>query len=313
MVWALCWKSACGNRSRCKDLLQEVSITLWIHFDELRPDAVLQEEKAWVRWWTRSVLDLQRRKERPSLLPLTAMLADTVAADDLLAQKEEMEHLMAALSPTEQELVRLHIEGYRPKEIATIMGLSCEVVYQRLHRTLGKARKALLVAVLLLVATTVAIAVVPQWRQWFFGSVEPAAEDTVPVNVISPVSTVVKEDIDSVPLLKLPPELEAREDLPPDEHINFLSMPLISFDEAPILPSDRKLLPATIAITGSILTVSGLDGEWVVFYDKYGRVVSSKRCRGMCTFEIPSKLGRFYGIYQYNLPVGDTLWIKMRI
>ena len=71
MVWALCWKSARGNRSRCKDLLQEVSITLWIHFDELRPDAVLQEEKAWVRWWTRSVLDLQRRKERPSLLPLT--------------------------------------------------------------------------------------------------------------------------------------------------------------------------------------------------------------------------------------------------
>ena len=100
MVWALCWKSACGNRSRCKDLLQEVSITLWIHFDELRPDAVPQEEKAWVRWWTRSVLDLQRRKERPSLLPLTAMVADTVAADDLLVQKEEMEHLMAGKSST---------------------------------------------------------------------------------------------------------------------------------------------------------------------------------------------------------------------
>lgn len=137
MVWALCWKSARGNRSRCKDLLQEVSITLWIHFDELRPDAVLQEEKAWVRWWTRSVLDLQRRKERPSLLPLTAMVADTVAADDLLAQKEEMEHLMAALSPAEQELVRLHIEGYRPKEIASIMGLSREVV--RIYDITGRS------------------------------------------------------------------------------------------------------------------------------------------------------------------------------
>ena len=313
MVWALCWKSARGNRSRCKDLLQEVSITLWIHFDELRPDAVLQEEKAWVRWWTRSVLDLQRRKERPSLLPLTAMVADTVAADDLLAQKEEMEHLMAALSPAEQELVRLHIEGYRPKEIASIMGLSRDVVYQRLHRALGKARKALLALFLLLVASTVAIAVVPQWRQRVFGSGEPAAEDTVPVSVSAPVSAVVKEDVDSVPSLEVVAAPEAREVQPPVEHIHFSTEPLVSFDEAPILPSDRQLRPATIAITGTILTVSGLDGEWVVFYDKYGRVVSSKCCRGMCTFEIPSKLGRFYGVYQYNLAVGDTLWIKMRI
>ena len=313
MVWALCWKSARGNRSRCKDLLQEVSITLWIHFDELRPDAVLQEEKAWVRWWTRSVLDLQRRKERPSLLPLTAMVADTVAADDLLVQKEEMEHLMAALSPAEQELVRLHIEGYRPKEIASILGLSREVVYQRMHRAVGKARKAMLLTLLLLVASTVAIAVVPQWRQRVFSSGEPAAEDTVPVSVSAPVSAVVKEDVDSVPSLEVVAAPEAREVQPPIEHINFSTEPLISFDEPPILPSDRQLRPATIAITGTILTVSGLDGEWVVFYDKYGRVVSSKCCRGMCTFEIPSKLGRFYGVYQYNLAVGDTLWIKMRI
>lgn len=313
MVWSLCWKSARGNRSRCKDLLQEVAITLWIHFDELRLDVVPQEEKAWVRWWTRSVLDLQRRKERPSLLPLTAMVADTVAADDLLAQKEEMEHLMAALSPAEQELVRLHIEGYRPKEIASIMGLSREVVYQRLHRALGKARKALLALFLLLVASTVAIAVVPSWRQWFFGSGEPVVEDTVPVSVPTPVSAVVLENVDSVPPPLVVSVPEARVVQPPIEHINFSSEPLISFDEAPTLPSDRQLRPATIAITGTILTVSGLDGEWVVFYDKYGRVLSSKRCCGMCTFEIPLVKGLFYGIYQYNLLVGDTLWIKMRI
>ena len=198
MVWALCWKSARGNRSRCKDLLQEVSITLWIHFDELRPDALPQEEKAWVRWWTRSVLDLQRRKERPSLLPLTAMVADMVAADDLLAQKDEMEHLMAALNPAEQELVRLHIEGYRPKEIASIMGLSRDVVYQRLHRALGKARRVLLVLFLLLVASTVAVAVVPSWRQRVFGSGEPAVVDTIPVSVPAALSPVLLTAADSV-------------------------------------------------------------------------------------------------------------------
>ncbi len=207
MVWALCWKSARGNKSRCNDLLQEVSITLWIHFDELRSDAVPQEEKAWVRWWTRSVLDLQRRKERPSLLPLTAMVADTVAADDLLVQKEEMEHLMAALSPAEQELVRLHIEGYRPKEIASIMGLSREVVYQRLHRALGKARKALLVLFLLLVASTVAVAVVPSWRRWVFGRGEPAAADTVSVNIPAASSLALPSVADSASEEKQDPEV----------------------------------------------------------------------------------------------------------
>ena len=72
MVWGLCWKQAHGHYERCCDLVQEVSIALWLHFDDLRPDASPREERAWVRWWTRSVLDLQRRKERPSLLPLTA-------------------------------------------------------------------------------------------------------------------------------------------------------------------------------------------------------------------------------------------------
>ena len=193
------------------------------------------------------------------------------------------------------------------------MGLSREVVYQRLHRALGKARKALLVLFLLLVASTVAVAVVPQWRQRVFSSGEPAAEDTVPINVPAVPTPAPPVEIDSVQPQEETSVPEAREVQPPIEHINFSSTDFISFGEAPPPPSVRQLRPATIAITGSILTVSGLDGEWVVFYDRYGRVVSSKRCQGICTFELPSKLGCFYGIYQYNLYAGDTLWIKMRI
>ena len=181
MVWGLCWKQAHGHYERCCDLVQEVSVALWLHFDDLRPDASPREERAWVRWWTRSVLDLQRRKERPSLLPLTAMVADTVAADDLLMHKEEMEHLMAALSPAEQELVRLHIEGYRSEEIAETMGLSRDAVYQRFHRAVVKMRRVALLLVLLCVAATVAVAVVPQWREQVFSR---SGKEETPEHVI---------------------------------------------------------------------------------------------------------------------------------
>lgn len=313
LVWRMCWFRARGNWDRCNDLVQEVSIALWLHFDALRPDATPAEKRAWIYWQCRSTLDLQRRLQKPSMQPLTALLEETVAAEDTRHMQEEIEELMAALSPEEQRLVGLYLEGYKTREIADLMNLSHDTVYQRMHRAVGKARKAMLLTLLLLVASTVAIAVVPQWRQRVFNGGEPAAEDTLPVSVPAPVSAVVKEDVDSVPSLEVVAAPEAREVQPPVEHIHFSTEPLVSFDEAPILPSDRQLRPATIAITGTILTVSGLDGEWVVFYDKYGRVVSSKCCRGMCTFEIPSKLGRFYGVYQYNLAVGDTLWIKMRI
>ena len=313
MVWRGCWVRARGNYERCRDLVQEVSIALWLHLDQLRTDVSPKEEQAWVWWMTRTTLDHLHRSQRPPMVALTEVMAETIPDADNSAVEEDIEELMAALSPEERQLMRLHIEGYRADEIAKTLGLRRDTVYQRMHRALGKARKALLVLFLLLVASTVAIAVVPSWRQRVFSSGEPAAEDTVPVSVSAPVSAVVKEDVDSVPSLEVVAAPEAREVQPPVEHINFSTEPLISFDEPPILPSDRQLRPATIAITGTILTVSGLDGEWVVFYDKYGRVVSSKCCRGMCTFEIPSKLGRFYGVYQYNLAVGDTLWIKMRI
>ena len=39
MVWRMCWCAARGNWARCNDLVQEVSIAMWLYFDTLRPDA----------------------------------------------------------------------------------------------------------------------------------------------------------------------------------------------------------------------------------------------------------------------------------
>ena len=308
LVWRMCWFRARGNWDRCNDLVQEVSIALWLHFDALRPDATPAEKRAWIYWQCRSTLDLQRRLQKPSMQPLTTLLEETVADEDTRHTQEEMEELMAALSHEEQRLVGLYLEGYKTKEIADLMNLSHDTVYQRMHRALGKARKAMLLTLLLLVASTVAIAVVPQWRQRVFNGGEPAAEDTLPVSVPAPVATVAPGVVDTLPAPIEIDTLLPREMPPPVEHINFSTIDFASFGDTPPPPSAKRLLPATISITGSILTVSGLDGEWVILYDKYGRVLSSKRCRGMCTFPIK---GCFYGTYQYNLPVGDTLWIKI--
>ena len=165
MVWRGCWVRARGNYERCRDLVQEVSIALWLHLDQLRTDVSPKEEKAWVWWMTRTTLDHLHRSQQLPLQALTEAIAETIPDADNSAVEEDIEELMAALSPEEQQLVRLHIEGYRADEIAETLGLGRDTVYQRMHRALGKARKVLLVLFLLLVASTVAIAVVPQWRQ----------------------------------------------------------------------------------------------------------------------------------------------------
>ena len=132
MVWHLCWVRARGDYERCRDLVQEVSIALWLHLDGLRQGVSAKEEKAWVRWLTRTTLDHLHRSQRPPMLALTDAMAETLPDADNTAVAEDIEELMAALSPEEQQLMRLHIEGYRADEIAEAMGLRREAVYQRM-------------------------------------------------------------------------------------------------------------------------------------------------------------------------------------
>ena len=127
MVWRMCWISARGDFERCRDLVQEVSIALWLHFDKLRPDTSPHEEKAWVRWLTRTTLDHQCRHQRPPMLALTNAMAESIPENGSMA--EDIEDLMAVLSSEEQQLLRLHIEGYRADEIAQTMGLNRDAVY----------------------------------------------------------------------------------------------------------------------------------------------------------------------------------------
>ena len=140
-------------------------MALWMHHVELRTDITSAEERAWVRWVTRSTLDHKTRKRRVETLPLTPMHEESLAAEDKHAQKEDIDDMMASLSHDEQRIMQLRLEGFRANEIASIMGLSNDAVYQRIHRIAVKLRRLIAVLLLLAFTTTLAIAVVPQWRK----------------------------------------------------------------------------------------------------------------------------------------------------
>lgn len=280
MVWRMCWISAHGNYERCRDLVQEVSIALWRHFGQLRPDATLQEERAWVRWQTRSVLDFQRRMQRPTPLPLTPGMADLQAADDILEQQEELEELMSTLNDDERRMLRLQLEGYRADEIAEAMGLKRDAVYQRLHRVVGKMRRVALLLVLLCLAVTVAVAVVPQWREQVFSHTEeeekPEEEAVSPTEIPSPTPEVPLE----VPVDTVAP----RQAWIPPEPLPHLNAPADT--SLPDLPARKP--EVGIAYNDGKLILTGLvDGELVVIRNPKGVLVALKRTHGStCTIEL---------------------------
>lgn len=289
MLWRMCWFAARGDRARCNDLVQEISIVLWLRLDALRADASPGEERSWVYWQCRSSLDLLRRRQKPSLLPLTALMEETLAADNPSQQKEEIEHLMAFLTADDQRLVRLYLDGYHADEIAAIMSLSRDAVYQRLHRAIAKARRFVLLLLLVLLASGLAVAVVPQWRSAVFGGAvhqeemhepkhdEPATRRVAPLNEEAP-DRAHEVEPEVLPLLE-------EERMPNADALTALS---VINEESDTMPSVLTSLPPepTIWVSGNRLIITGVYDEPVKVYQKSGVLVSSQVCHGFCVIDL---------------------------
>lgn len=311
MVWRMCWISAHGNYERCRDLVQEVSIALWRHFGQLRPDATLQEERAWVRWQTRSVLDFQRRMQRPTPLPLTPGMADLQAADDILEQQEELEELMSTLNDDERRMLRLQLEGYRADEIAEALGLTRDAVYQRWHRAIQRMRSIVLVLLLVAVASGLAIAVVPQWNKAVFHRSEPADELEPTPQKPKPERAVSKSDT-------------ATADTPLDTAIPLpLRQPIPLPEKLPaFLPSYVDTLPSSlplkqrisISVNGSTVVVTGLQGERVTLKNHSDFTMASQNCYGVWVYQLVPNYGfSLANSNSYELQIGDTLCFDLTI
>ena len=311
MVWRMCWVAAHGNYERCRDLVQEVCIALWLHLGRLRQDSTPKEERAWVRYEARTTLDHQRRRQRPMLVELTDAMAAGIP-DTKASATEEIEELMAALSPDEQRMMRLYIEGYRGDEIATMMNLRRDAVYQRMHRAVSKARRAIVVLLLLAAASSIAVAVVPQWRDRLFRSTDkpetPTNEPPKTDNVIQQTDTVPAADttpprctarVQPMPHLAVLPDTMQSDVLEPvsnpcgcpDRVKDSLGQRLAACDffEPEEEPATEEFPEATITVNGNIITVEGVDNETASVFDDHGRLVAIAQCNGHCVIVVPQE------------------------
>ena len=307
MVWHLCWLSARGDYEQCRDLVQEVSLALWLHFDMLRPEASQQEERAWVRWQTRSVLDLKRRMRRPFLFRLTDKMSKTLVADDSIERQEQLDYIMASLSPDDQRILRLRMEGYRADEIASILGLNRDAVYQRMRRVVLKARRVMLVMLMLLVTSTLAVAVVPQWRKAVFGNPKPAVGDI-------PTDSVATPPAKTAPCDNIHPceecgvgcrsERQQVDHLPASDAQVVVSRLNSLCDTIPAVVDPLPTVP-TISVTDNHIVVSGIYGERVTVRRMNGTLLSSQDCNGFCIFTIFPDCEYFYAQNSYEIQIGS--------
>ena len=175
LIWSMCRDAACGDSELCRDLFQEVSIRLWLHISELDMNAKPYQQKAWVEWQVRHVLSHSRKpREMEHNLP-------EIPDDDTAAETERrtlVADLMAQLQDEDRLLMQMRLEGYSADEIANTMGIKRDAVYQRIHRIVARMRKMLIVLLFILAASTIAVAVVPQWRKAVFHRSTPPSSPT---------------------------------------------------------------------------------------------------------------------------------------
>ena len=138
-VWRVCYDFARGDIPRCEDMVQEVWIMLWLKFDTMTGRSEWQQ-RVWVRRVTRSVLVDLYRREHPPLEPINAEIVETVAAESNDVA-ERIDDLFVALTPDEQRLMRMRLEGYSAEEIAAELKIEANAVYQRVNRIMNKLRQ----------------------------------------------------------------------------------------------------------------------------------------------------------------------------
>ncbi len=180
LVWSMCLNGAHGDKEHCRDLFQDVALRLWQHIGELRTDATPHEERAWMEWQVRHVLELAARRRRPVSMDRLPDMADE-SATNMAEVKATVDDIASLLDADERQLLQMRLKGFSAEEIATEMGITRGAVYQRWHRIVAFLRKALLVLGIALATSMLAVAVVPQWRHAVFhrGGAADTIRDTL--------------------------------------------------------------------------------------------------------------------------------------
>lgn len=136
------------DRETALDLTQDIFMRLWVKFrqghEEIRNPRALLFTIARNR-----IIDHYRAKKSSSLdklleeePQLEALLTTNVASAELASEARELVEHIAELEPIYQQVVYLGlVEGFKPQEIAEIIGERSNNVSVRLHRGLAKLRE----------------------------------------------------------------------------------------------------------------------------------------------------------------------------
>lgn len=139
-VWLICFRFANGDREKCRDLVQEVYLTLWLKFDQLHRDASEWQQKVWLKRVARNVLiDLYRREKQAVFYDISELPEIPESShQDILS--ETLEEMIEHLNDNERQLVQMRLDGYDASEIATALNVKSDAVYQRFCRIIKKLK-----------------------------------------------------------------------------------------------------------------------------------------------------------------------------
>ncbi len=139
VVWSVCMHYAHSDRELCRDMVQDVWLALWLRFEKLHTNAPEWQQVIWLQRTARSVvLDIYRRDKL-----VTETLSDKY--DEMLEDRQSeyaeiIDDFMAHLSPYEQQLLQMRLDGYNATEIGAALGIERNNVYQRMYRIIKKLR-----------------------------------------------------------------------------------------------------------------------------------------------------------------------------
>ena len=141
LLWVLCFRYAFGHDDHARDLYQETLTAMWCHLPHLADDATLDAERRWIKTQARSTAAHYRRSQGPPTVPLHDNLVDE-ADEEMRHMQESLDELAAFLPDSDRQIVRLYCDGFRLNEIAKILSLSSDAVYQRMHRAVQRMKEA---------------------------------------------------------------------------------------------------------------------------------------------------------------------------
>lgn len=129
-IWDACFRASPKDADRCADLIQEVCIHLWLHFEEKPEDKL--GEKRWLRNTVKRFLSSAKERRAVSTVAIDSVgeLAD---AGSVFAERELFDDMVYQLSLEERWLLTQVVYGYTVAEIAEGHHITQSTVYKRLN------------------------------------------------------------------------------------------------------------------------------------------------------------------------------------